>query len=323
MWIECQQALPQPYRWAEFMAFHGRDAQQRSELLLPDECTLYKALIWQGQPALLVLRWNQQQAQARLHGAQVRAGKKAEQQLQAMVQRMLGLAYPPSALAQAHGQHAQLGLLLARQAGLHVPAAPTPFEALSWAIVGQQISVAVAVSLRRKLIEAVGVALAASTQKTEPRAAHLLAYPDAAQVLQLNVDQLRALSFSQAKAQTLLSVAQAVVNGELPLDDWAEQSAQGQWNAAAVDAVAQRLLAIKGIGPWSVNYCLLRGYGWPDGSLHGDVAVRRAIGLLLQKEKPDAAKPDAMQARIWLDQFQPFRALVAAHLWASLSDVAY
>ena len=240
-----------------------------------------------------------------------------------MVQRMLGLAYPPSALAQAHGQHAQLGPLLARQAGLHVPAAPTPFEALSWAIVGQQISVAVAVSLRRKLIEAAGVALAASTQKAEPRAAHLLAYPDAPQVLELNVDQLRALSFSQAKAQTLLSVAQALVDGELPLDDWAEQSAQGQWNAAAVDAVTQRLLAIKGIGPWTVNYCLLRGYGWPDGSLHGDVAVRRAIGLLQQKEKPDAAKPGVMQARIWLDQFQPFRALVAAHLWASLSDHSY
>ena len=318
MWIECQYKLPQPYRWAEFIAFHGRDAQQRSELLLQDECTLYKALIWQGQPALLVLRWDEQQAQARLHGPAVRGSKKAVQQLQAMVQRMLGLAYPPSALAQAHGQHAQLRPLLARQAGLHVPAAPTPFEALSWAIVGQQISVAVAVSLRRKLIEAAGVALAASTQKAEPRAAHLLAYPDAPQVLQFNVDQLRALSFSQAKAQTLLSVAQAVVDGELLLDEWAEQSAQGQWNAAAVDAVTQRLLAIKGIGPWTVNYCLLRGYGWPDGSLHGDVAVRRAIGLLVGIDKPDARFVSD-----WLEQFKPQRALVAAHLWASLADKAY
>ena len=137
-------------------------------------------------------------------------------------------------------------------------------------------------------------------------------------MLQLNVDQLRALSFSQAKAQTLLSVAQAVVDGELPLDEWAEQSVQGQWNAAAVDAVAQRLLTIKGIGPWTVNYCLLRGYGWPDGSLHGDVAVRRAIGLLTGSDKPDARA-----ASDWLEQFRPWRALVAAHLWASLADSAY
>ena len=320
MWIECQQSLPQPYRWQEFLAFHGRDAQQRSELLQVSEQRLFKALIWQGQPALLVLQWNQEKVQARLHVPDAVAQDMAssQQELQAMLQRMLGLAYPPSALLQAHGSHPELGPLLARQAGLHVPASPTPFEALSWAIMGQQISVAVAVSLRRKLIEAAGLRLHEQTQKLQPEAAHLLAYPDAVQVLTLDVEQLRALSFSQAKAQTLLSVAKAVVDGELPLDAWASQSAQEKWSATAVEAVAGQLLAIKGIGPWTVNYCLLRGYGWPDGSLHGDVAVRRAIGLLQQKEKPDA-----LAASIWLDQFQPFRALVAAHLWASLSSQAY
>ena len=278
MWIECQQSLPQPYRWQEFLAFHGRDVQQRSELLQAAEQRLFKALIWRGQPALLVLEWSQEKVQARLHvpDAVVQDMASSQQELQAMLQRMLGLAYPPSALLQAHGTHTELGPLLARQAGLHVPASPTPFEALSWAIMGQQISVAVAVSLRRKLIEAAGLPLHKQTQKLVPEAAHLLAYPDASQVRKLDLEQLRALSFSQAKAQTLLSVAQAVVDGELPLDDWAKQSAQGQWNAQAVEDVTQQLLAIKGIGPWTVNYCLLRGYGWPDGSLHGDVAVRRA-----------------------------------------------
>lgn len=320
MWIECSQNLPQPYRWREFLAFHGRDAQQRGELLQVPEQRLFKALIWQGQPALLVLQWDERKVAAKLHAPNVQPEDAAasQQELQAMLLRMLGLAYPPSALLQAHGAHAELGPLLARQAGLHVPASPTPFEALSWAIMGQQISVAVAVSLRRKLIEATGLPLHKQTQKLMPEAAHLLTYPDAAQVLKLDLEQLRALSFSQAKAQTLLSVARAVVGGELPLDDSAKQSTQGQWNAQVVEGVTQQLLAIKGIGPWTVNYCLLRGYGWPDGSLHGDVAVRRAIGLLQQKEKPDAAA-----ARIWLDQFQPFRALVAAHLWASLSDQSY
>lgn len=316
MQIECTQKLPQPYRWAEFLAFHGRYTRQRSELLQPEQSRLLKALMWQGQPVLLELRWVKNTALAQLQGPSI--AKADTPALQAMLQRMLGLTYPPGDLRAAHGKHPELGPLLRQQAGLHVPAAPTPFEALSWAIMGQQISVAVAVSLRRKLIEAAGLPLHKQTQKLMPEAAHLLAYPDAAQVLKLNLEQLRALSFSQAKAQTLLSVARAVHDGGLPLDDWAKQSAQGQWNAQAVDAVIQQLQAIKGIGPWTVNYFLLRGYAWPDGSLHGDVAVRRAIGLLQQKERPDAAA-----ARIWLDQFQPFRALVAAHLWASLSDQSY
>lgn len=323
MWIECQQSLPQPYRWQEFLAFHGRDAQQRCELLQVPERRLFKALIWHGQPALLSLQWDESHAWARLHvpDAEPQDMDTCRQELQAMLQRMLGLAWPPSALLKAHGAHAELGPLLARHSGLHVPASPTPFEALSWAIMGQQISVAVAVSLRRKLIEEAGLPLHAQTQKLEPEAAHLLAYPDAEQVLKLDVDRLRTLSFSQAKAQTLLSVAQAVHGGTLPLDAWALKSAQ--WTGEAAEAATRQLLTIKGIGPWTVNYSLLRGYGWPDGSLHGDVAVRRAIGLLQQKEKPDAEKPDALQARIWLDQFQPWRALVAAHLWASLSDQSY
>ncbi|MEF9949202.1 MAG: DNA repair protein [Comamonas sp.] len=325
MQIECQQSLPQPYRWHEFLAFHGRDVQQRSELLQPQLRRLFKALIWHGQPALLVLQWDERQVQAWLHwpegevqDADTRSQHQQQQQFQALLQRMLGLTWPPSALLQAHGRHVELGPLLARQRGLHVPASPTPFEALSWAIMGQQISVAVAVSLRRKLIEAAGLPLDALIQQQVPEAAHLLAYPDAEQVLQLSMDQLRALSFSQAKAQTLLSVARAVQEDLLPLDDWAQQSARGLWNGQAVEAVVQQLLAIKGIGPWTVNYCLLRGYGWPDGSLHGDVAVRRAIGLLTGTDKPDARA-----ASDWLEQFKPWRALVAAHLWASLADKSY
>lgn len=322
MQIECQQNLPQPYRWHEFLAFHGRDVQQRAELLQPQLRRLFKALIWHGQPALLVLQWDEHQAQARLHwpedAVQDTDTHSQQQQFQTLLQRMLGLTWPPSALLQAHGRHAELGPLLDRQRGLHVPASPTPFEALSWAIMGQQISVAVAVSLRRKLIEAAGLPLHASTQQQVPEAAHLRASPDAAQVLQQSEGALRDLGFSQAKARTLLCVARAVQEGLLPLDDWAQQSARGLWNGQTVEAVAQQLLTIKGIGPWTVNYCLLRGYGWPDGSLHGDVAVRRAIGLLTGTDKPDARA-----ASDWLVQFKPWRALVAAHLWASLADKSY
>lgn len=317
--IEYSLTLPPHYRWQEFTAFHGRDVSQSSERLDLPAQRLLKALHWQGQPALLVVQWQGTQVQATLHGSHPSAsGSSAQSDLQAMLQRMLGLAYPPSALEAAYGQHAELGPLLARQRGLHVPAAPTPFEALSWAIMGQQISVAVAVALRRNLIALAGVPLAPGIEQAVPQALGMRAYPDAARVLALNVDSLRAASFSQAKAHTLLAVAQAVQSGELPLDDWARHSAQGQWTPAAAEAASEQLLAIKGIGPWTVNYCLLRGYGWPDGSLHGDVAVRRAIGLLKGQDKPDAAA-----ARIWLDAFQPWRALVAAHLWASLADTSY
>jgi len=93
----------------------------------------------------------------------------------------------------------------------------------------------------------------------------------------------------------------------LPLDDWLLLP-----NA---ELIRERLLAVRGIGPWTVDYVLLRGFGWLDGSLHGDAAVRRGLGRLLGQ----AAAPDEQAARSWLTPFSPWRALLAAHLWASLA----
>ena len=66
-----------------------------------------------------------------------------------------------------------------------------------------------------------------------------------------------------------------------------------------------------------MNYALLRGWGDPDCSLHGDVAVRSAIGRLLK-----GAKPDLEEAEAFLLRYRPHRTLAAAHLWASLAQAA-
>ena len=78
----------------------------------------------------------------------------------------------------------------------------------------------------------------------------------------------------------------------------------------------QELLAIKGIGPWTVNYALLRGYGYPDCSLEGDVAIRTAFHRLLGGE----ARPDIPTTQRLLERYAPHRTMAAAYLWASLSS---
>ena len=82
-----------------------------------------------------------------------------------------------------------------------------------------------------------------------------------------------------------------------------------------IEAASAALLAVKGIGPWTVNYALLRGYGYPDCSLHGDVAIRAALQRLLGED----AKPDMARTEALLAQYKPHRTMAAAHLWASLS----
>lgn len=287
----CAIALPASFRAGDILAFHRRDPQETAERV--SETSLHKGLLWAGAPACLSVRFVAGTANAELavDGPLPAASEAA---FQAMLRRMLGLTQDVEAFERRYRAHPQLGTLIARRPGLRVPLTATPFEALSWAITGQQISVGAAVSIRRKLIVAAGLR----------HSSGLLCYPEASQIAALTEDDLRQSSFSLSKAQTLLTLAQQVVAGSLPLAEWLAN--------LPVDEIREQLLALRGIGPWTVSYALLRGFGSLDGSLHGDVAVRRKLQTLLGS----AEKIGEEQARDWLAQFSPWRALVAAHLWA-------
>lgn len=284
-----QLVLPESFRVEDCLSFHRRDPQQIAERVSVQR--LDKGLCLDGQLACLQLNFGAGHVAASLHFA---GGELTVDRLQTLVSHLLGLTQPVDAFHARFAGHPELGRLLQQRPGLRVPQTATPFEALTWAVTGQQISVAAAVSLRRKLI------LAANLQGADG----LFCYPDAAAVLRVGEAGLRAAGFSGSKTQTLLALAAGVLDGFLPLDAWCVD--------LPVETVRERLLSIRGVGPWTVDYALMRGFGWLDGSLHGDAAVRRALAVLLGR-----AEIDAKSTRDWLAQFAPSRALVAAHLWAS------
>lgn len=305
--LRCRLPLPAGLRRDDILAFHRRDAEAVAERVTED--SLHKGLVWHGCPASLCLHFHGDAVDAHMDLQTTPAEDAAPARMlaafEAMVQRMLGLNQDVAAFERTHRDHPQLGPLLARQRGLRVPAAATPFEALSWAVTGQQISVRAAVAIRRRMIQACGLR----------HPCGLLCHPDAAQVQALGEAGLRGAGFTASKARTLLTLSDAVLSGEVPMADGA-----APLHAEDADRIAQRLLALKGIGPWTVSYALLRGWGWMDGSLHGDVAVRRALAELPNhpdRPLPTPVTPEAAQA--WLAPLSPWRALAAAHLWASLS----
>lgn len=287
--VVCAVELPAGFRADDILAFHRRDPQAIAERV--DAGLLQKGLAWEGRAARLSIRFQARHADAELaiDGPPGRADA-----LPGMVRRMLGLAQPIEDFELAYRGHPQLGPLIARRPGLRVPGAASPFEALAWAITGQQISVHAAVALRRRLIQAAGL----------QHSGGLTCHPDADRIAGLSEAGLRAAGFSQAKAQTLTSLSRLVAEHRLPLDRWL--------GAPPVDEIRERLATVRGIGPWTIDYALLRGFGWLDGSLHGDAGVRRGLQLLLGKSE----KVTEEAAKRWLAEFSPWRALVAAHLWA-------
>lgn len=290
--MSCKIDLPHDFRTRDIFEFHNRDAQAVAERL--DGSTLQKGLAWQGQPACLTIAFDARQAVAELSvDGLADAGDLAA--LKALVQRMLGLTQPIGEFERHYREHPQLGPLIAKQSGLRVPVSASPFEALTWAVTGQQISVSAATSLRRKLIQVAGL----------KHSGGLACYPDASRIAGLSLEQLRLAGFSQTKAQTLLILSQMVRDQRLPLDQWIA-------DAPPIEEIREQLLRIRGIGPWTVNYALLRGFGWLDGSLHGDAGVRRGLQSLLGRSESITEN----EAQRWLAAFSPWRALIAAHLWA-------
>jgi AraC family transcriptional regulator of adaptative response / DNA-3-methyladenine glycosylase II len=158
-----------------------------------------------------------------------------------------------------------------------------PFEALVKAIVGQQVSVAGARTVVGRLVAALGVPLAVA----HPHVAATFPTPRAIASADRSV-----FPMPGARAATLQLAAAAVESGAVTFD-------------AARAAVAEQLLALRGIGPWTANYVIMRGLGDPDVFLPTDLGVRHAIGALGGHPYPE--------------RWKPWRSYALHHLWGTLS----
>jgi DNA-3-methyladenine glycosylase II len=291
-------ALPAGYDPAHALAFHGRDAGGPAEQV--ETARIRKGVLLDGVPVLFDLQLHAGRADCSVDAGVHEAEPGRVQQVLA---NMLGLHIAPAAFTRMVEDDALFGPLVRRQPGLRVIQSATVFEALTWAVIGQQINLPFAIALRRSFIEQAG----------RPHASGLWCYPEAADVARLDIEQLTSRKFSRAKAETLLRLARLAADGELDLE---KLMADGDAERAGAT-----LLAVKGIGPWTVNYALLRGYAYQDCSLHGDVAVRSAIGRLLG-EDDIAKRPGLREAEAFLQAYRPQRTMAAAYCWASLSQVA-
>ncbi|MRW83260.1 DNA-3-methyladenine glycosylase 2 [Pseudoduganella sp. FT26W] len=288
-------ALPADYRLQDVLAFHRRDTESIAEEVSAER--LRKGVLLDGVPVVLDIALpaaGGADAICTLH-ADGALTKSAQQQAHEAAISILGLRIDPAPFSAFTKKDKLLGALIRRQPGLRIVQSATVFEALTWAIIGQQINLTFAIALRRTFI----------LQAGRQHSSGLWCYPDARSAAALSLEDLTTRKFSRAKAETLLRLAQLVTDGELQLD---------VTPANSIEQISSALLAVKGIGPWTVNYGLLRGYGYADCSLHGDVAIRAALQMLLGEE----AKPDIKRTEQILAQYSPHRTMAAAHLWASL-----
>jgi AraC family transcriptional regulator of adaptative response / DNA-3-methyladenine glycosylase II len=101
---------------------------------------------------------------------------------------------------------------------------------------------------------------------------------------------------TRSRAATIKAIAKAVCDGAIRFD---------AGNTA--DELRDRLLAIPGIGPWTVEYIALRGLGDPDAFPAEDLILRRMAG--------NGAALTTAVLRKRSEAWRPWRAYVVMHLW--------
>ena len=205
---------------------------------------------------------------------------------------LLDLDCDPDAVTGALGSDPLIGPLVRAAPGRRVAGHVDGAELAARAVLGQQVSVAGAVTHTARLVSAYGEPL------SEPVAGVTHLFPASEALAGADPE---AMAMPRSRARALIGLARALANGELVLDAGADR-----------EQVLCRLLALPGIGPWTASYVAMRALRDPDAFLPSDLGVRRALERLGEDGRPASA------ARL-AERWRPYRAYGLQYLWASLA----
>jgi len=183
-----------------------------------------------------------------------------------------------SAVARVLSRDAEMAALVRRHGPAPIGERPL-FVALVRAVAAQQLSASAAATILGRLEARIGL--------------------EAAALAGARGERMRRCGLSAAKARTLRELARRSLAGELEkLPDLGDEE------------VRERLLAIRGVGPWTVQMAMIFALGRPDVWPTGDAGIQRA-GLRVY----GAAREDLEALG---ERFRPWRSHAAWYLWRSL-----
>ena len=217
--------------------------------------------------------------------------------------RLLDLDADPEAVTSYLSADPVLGPLARACPGRRSPGHVDGNELALRAVLGQQVSVAAARRLGSRLVAAYGKPL----ERPDGSLTHC--FPTAETLAGADP---ATLPMPRARAAALTGLATALASGGLSLDPGAER-----------DLAEERLLALPGIGPWTVAYIRMRALSDPDAFLPGDTGVLGALAGLgaVPAGTGSAARATAARAGAELaETWRPWRSYAVHHLWAYLEE---
>lgn len=184
-----------------------------------------------------------------------------------------------------------LAKLIAEHGKCSLEAAPDLFRAMVFTVVSQQLATKAASAIQARVVKMF------TLRGLTPR-----------RVLKATDKQLRGCGLSGGKVKTLRAVAEAFVNRHVK---------PKAIHTLTDREVAELLLPIHGIGPWSVDMILMFSLCRPDVLPVGDFGIRCAARNLYGLDEP--ADPDTL-VRI-AEPWRPYRTVASWYLWRSIDPI--
>jgi len=178
--------------------------------------------------------------------------------------------------------------------GQRLPGSWDGFETAVRVILGQQVTVAAARTLTRRLLERFGTPLATPWPGLDRL------FPSAATLASAEPEAIGTLGIVRQRVKALQALASAVADGTLSLAPGADLA-----------ATLATLKSLPGIGDWSAQLIVLRTLAWPDAWPASDIGLLNALG------SRDIAATTA-QAEAW----RPWRGYAVFKLWRLLEEPA-
>ena len=171
------------------------------------------------------------------------------------------------------------------------------FEALVTAITAQQVNLTFAGTIRGRMVKRWG-------RKFRIGGKTYYAFPHPERLARARVSTLRKMQFSERKAEYVIDVACAALEGRLD---------ESELSTLPIDEAVARLTEIRGVGRWTAEQMLFRALGRVEVFPGGDLGVQKVVArYCFGKERVDE-KTARMQAELW----HPWASLATTYLFAA------
>ncbi|MGY6156966.1 DNA-3-methyladenine glycosylase family protein [Paraburkholderia graminis] len=283
-----------PFDWRRLLRFFSGRATPGVETV--EDGAYRRAIEWAGDSGTLSVREHPRKRclVASIEGPVSRHADA----LAGPIAKMFDLHADPKKIGAALAADPWLAPLIDAAPGLRVPGAWSGFELVVRAIVGQQISVKGATTIIGRLVQRAGERI-----EGHPHDNTAWRFPTPEALAAVDLAQI---GMPGKRVAALQGFAHAVATGDVPLD------------SATADASGLRaaLLALPGIGPWTVEYVAMRAWRDPDAWPAWDLVLMQSICA----RDPSLVRPTQQRTRT--DAWRPWRAYAAMHLWNEVADRA-